>query len=318
MRNEFSSGIIVYKHFPEGLKFLFLIKRDGNLDMPKGHIEKGESEIVAAMRETREECNAIPAIVPFFKKQTRYFFYNSKGKVQKHLTMFLGESKDDKIRISHEHKGYVWLNMIGALKRSKYKATRAFISDAHEYVQKLEQMNKINSDYSNLPSNSRKWDLSRNFVPGEGPLNAKVVLLGQAPGQKEDAAARPFIGRSGMLLDKMLNNAKLKRSKLYITSTVQFFPPKNRVPTDEEIELCKPFLKRQLDLINPKYVVLMGLVATKTMLDINAIDPNHSKTFERYGRKYFVTFHPAAALRFQRIEILMQRDFINFKRILGR
>ena len=318
MKNEYSSGILVYRYFSSEEKFLFLVTDSGRLDFPKGHIEKGESEISAAFRETKEECNTVPNLVPFFKEKTSYFFYANGGKIHKYLTMFLGESKNDTIKVSHEHKSYVWLSPKEALDKLNYKSAKELVTQAHEYLQRLKGMKRINSEYASLPSKSRTWDLSRTYVPGEGPLNAKAVLLGQAPGQKENIERRPFVGRSGMLLSKVLKNAKLKRDELYILSTVQFFPPKNRIPTDKEIELCKPFLIRQLELIKPKYVVLMGLVATKTMLNMGAIAPNHSKLFGKDGRKYFVTFHPAAALRFHSIEVLMQHDFENFNRLLSK
>src|SRR5271154_3141943 len=106
-------------------------------------------------------------------------------------------------------------------------------------------MKKLNSKYKRLPALIKGWSLSRRFVPGEGPLTAKVMLIGQAPGRTEDELLRPFIGTSGKFLDTLIGMAGLERKSVYICSVVQYFPPKNRIPTDEEIEACNGFLLRQ-------------------------------------------------------------------------
>jgi uracil-DNA glycosylase family 4 len=183
-------------------------------------------------------------------------------------------------------------------------------------VNKKAEMEKLNLEYSMLPAKSREWKLSRNFVKGEGPLNAKVMVIGQAPGRNEDIQKRPFIGTSGKFLDKLINLAGLDRKAIYICSVVQFFPPETRVPTKEEIELCKRFLFRQIDILNPRLVILLGSVACRTVLGVEKVSQERGKIIKRHRRNYFISMHPAAAVRIRTKMPLMEGDFKNLKRIL--
>ncbi len=99
------------------------------------------------------------------------------------------------------------------------------------------EIRKLNLEYSRLPR-GRNWKLSERFVPGEEPLDAEVMIIGQAPGRNEDIQKRPFIGASGKFLDRLIRLAGLDRKLIYVCSVVQFFPPKNRVPTEfkQEVE----------------------------------------------------------------------------------
>ena len=189
---------------------------------------------------------------------------------------------------------------------------KVLLSAVNDYIQRYEAMEQLNKEYRKL-SDLKGWNLSKRFVPGEGPLNAKIMLIGQAPGNEEDKQQRPFVGRSGKLLDEILKKNKIKRSELYITSTVQFFPPANRAPTAKEIELCKPFLEKQIEIIKPKFIILLGSVASKATLGIENIDENHGKAVKKEGITYFITYHPAAALRFQEIKKRMYEDFEKFR-----
>lgn len=110
-----------------------------------------------------------------------------------------------------------------------------------------------------------------NVVFGEGNANtAKIVLIGEAPGEIEDETGRPFVGRSGQLLDEFLANAGISREEdLYITSTVKCRPPENRVPTDVEKEACRKFLNAQIDIIKPRVIVLCGATALKSFMELD-------------------------------------------------
>ncbi|MEM3177928.1 MAG: uracil-DNA glycosylase family protein [Candidatus Micrarchaeaceae archaeon] len=308
MKFEYSAGIFVYK--TEGGKrfFLFLKRDDGRLDIPKGHIEKGETAHDAAMRETKEEAGIEPEVKPFFKRVYKYFFREGKVGVLKTLTVFLGEVKpDSKIRISKEHIGYEWLDYDSAMIKASFKDTRELVKAADEYASRLAAMDALNAEYEKL-SLAKGWQLSKKFVKGEGPLDAKIMVIGQAPGVQEDAQQRPFVGRSGQLLDSMLRKVGIKREKVYITSVVQFFPPGNRQPTDTEVRACLPFLERQIAIIKPKYILLLGSVAGKAMLGIGSVNENHGKIFEKDGAKLMLTFHPAAVLRLKKLEPAMLSD----------
>lgn len=137
-------------------------------------------------------------------------------------------------------------------------------------------------------------------VPGEGPLNAKIFFIGQAPGANEDKIGRPFIGRAGKYLTMMIESIGLKRDEVFITSSVKHFPPKNRPPTEQEIHACRPYLLRQLKLVNPQIVVLLGRTAECIRPHITA--PH-----------IFSTVHPSAAMRFAKMAERMKADFERLK-----
>lgn len=148
-----------------------------------------------------------------------------------------------------------------------------------------------------------------NAVPGEGSYDAKLFFIGEAPGAKEDESGRPFVGRSGDLLTQMIESIGLTRDEVFITSVLKSRPPNNRTPVPSEIETCRPYLERQIDLIRPRIVVLLGGVAIASMVGPWSVSESHGKFFEAKGRTYFMTYHPAAALRFPKIKVSMTEDF---------
>ena len=107
---------------------------------------------------------------------------------------------------------------------------------------------------------------SNNLVVSDGSLDAKVMFIGEAPGKKEDIQGLPFVGRAGQLLNKMLAAINLKREDVYITNVVNWRPPDNRTPTDDEILEFLPFLQEQIDLVSPDFIFLLGGVAAKAIL----------------------------------------------------
>jgi DNA polymerase len=152
--------------------------------------------------------------------------------------------------------------------------------------------------------NSRK-----NAVPGEGPVDAKVMLVGEAPGAKEDELGRPFVGRSGVLLIEMLKGIGLSREEVFITSVLKSRPPKNRTPKRDEVQACIPYLFRQIELINPEFIVLLGGVAVSSVIGPWKLAEAHGRFYEGNGRTFFITYHPAAALRFPKTKGKMLEDF---------
>ena len=119
-------------------------------------------------------------------------------------------------------------------------------------------------DLKNHQSSLQKT--AKNLVVYDGSLNAKVMLIGEAPGRDEDEQGIPFVGRAGQLLNKMLLAIKLQREDVYITNVVNWRPPDNRTPTDDEILEYLPFLQRQIDIVQPKFIFLLGGVAAKAIL----------------------------------------------------
>lgn len=132
-------------------------------------------------------------------------------------------------------------------------------------------------------------------VPGEGPADAKIMLIGQGPGRTEDRTGRPFCGITGVYLDAVLRENSLERSKIFITSIEKFKTPGNRKPSNKEIAACLPLFLQQLELIRPKIVVLMGEVAIKN-------------TPKLEGITYVETCHPSAAKRFPKMRKKFERD----------
>lgn len=164
-------------------------------------------------------------------------------------------------------------------------------------------------------------DLHRNrqhAVPGEGPITAAMMLVGEAPGAQEDATGRPFCGPAGEALDEALDSAGLDRSQLYITSTVKCRPPDNRDPRRGEARVCcSTWLEKQVKYVSPDLVMLLGKVPMKAVLGVDeTLRDVHGDVRRRGGRHYMLSYHPAAALRFPEAARRSRDDFIRAKRFL--
>lgn len=137
-----------------------------------------------------------------------------------------------------------------------------------------------------------------HVVVGEGDPGARVLFVGEGPGREEDATGRPFIGRSGQLLERMLNAIGLKREQVYITSVVKCRPPNNRTPAEEEAQACLPYLRAQFALIRPAIIVCLGGTAAKYLYDPQArVTRDRGKWLYKKGVWMLLTYHPAALLR---------------------
>ena len=309
MRFEYSAGAFVYRKRASGIELL-LLKRKGSeaYDLPKGHIEKGENAVQAAVREIKEETGIDATFLPYFQTSTHYIFARKKEKISKSVKFFISRAESSRVKISNEHKGYTWCNINKAGALLKYKDLLDILPQVRDYIERYEAMQKLNDEYMRLPITVNAWELSKNFVPGEGPLKPDIMLIGQAPGANEDIQRRPFIGRSGQLLDRLLKETRIGRENVYITSVVQFFPFKNREPSKEEIALCKPFIERQISIIKPRYIVLLGRIAAKAILGEESVSENRGRIISMDGIKYMITLHPSAVLRFPKNEHLLKED----------
>lgn len=177
----------------------------------------------------------------------------------------------------------------------------------------MDSLSKINKEVRNCKKCSL-YKKAENPVPGEGPKNAKLFFIGVAPGKQEDLTGKPFVGRAGKFLDKLLKQNKIERKKIFITSVVKHFPPENRAPKSNEIKACLPYLQRQIKIINPKLIILLGNIATKSILN-KKLKPG---TFTKINnRKYFITYHPAAGMRFPKIKTTMKKNFKTLKKLLN-
>lgn len=146
-------------------------------------------------------------------------------------------------------------------------------------------------------------------VPGEGNINADLFFIGEAPGRKEDLTGRPFVGRSGRFLNDVLRKFGIERDEVFITSVLKSRPPKNRSIRKSWVKACLPYLTRQIDIIKPKIVVLLGGLALKALLGFDRVSEVHGRIFLEDGVKFIPTFHPASALRFPKIRALFIEDF---------
>ena len=166
-------------------------------------------------------------------------------------------------------------------------------------INKLEELKKELEENKDLPLRES------NLVFGEGNIDSKVVFIGEAPGFLEDQQRRPFVGRSGQLLNHLIENIGWKREEVYITNIVKRRPPENRDPLPNEIESYKPYLTRQIEIINPILIVTLGRFSMNYFLPMAKISRDQGKVFkwgkwdEKGGKGRFVApvFHPAAALR---------------------
>lgn len=194
----------------------------------------------------------------------------------------------------------------GVVKNAKdicLKATT--LSELKDFLNKFEGCNLKNT--------------AANTVFGEGSESAKIMLIGEAPGADEDRIGKPFVGRCGKLLDKMFDAIQINRNDCYITNVLPWRPPGNRTPTDEEIAICLPFLKRQIDLIKPDFILLLGGIALKTVMDSNeSISRTRGKwleytTDENKIINVLATYHPSYLLRSTAQKSKVWSDLIRLK-----
>jgi uracil-DNA glycosylase len=148
----------------------------------------------------------------------------------------------------------------------------------------------------------------KNAVPGDGQTSAKIIFIGEAPGKNEDEKGRPFIGVAGRILDDALQKAGIERSQVFITNIVKCRPPGNRIPEDNERAACRPYLDRQISLIAPRIICVLGATAYSSILGGKSITQNRGKIIKRKGQKYLITIHPAAAIYNKNLRHALEDD----------
>lgn len=149
-----------------------------------------------------------------------------------------------------------------------------------------------------------------NKVPGQGNLDAKIMLIGEAPGSREDKLGKPFVGAAGTLLNSLLEEINLNKEEVYITNILKCRPPKNRNPRKKEIENCIGFLEKEIEIVNPKIIMTLGSVASKVLIRPNfLITQERGEVYKIQNRIILPTFHPAAILRDPTKEALIKADF---------
>lgn len=157
-----------------------------------------------------------------------------------------------------------------------------------------------------------------NAVPGEGPLNAEVLLIGEAPGMNEDKQGRPFVGQAGQFLEELLAAAGLKRQEVYICNVLKCRPPANRDPAPDEIAACGDYLDEQIEMVDPLVVVTLGRFSMAKWFSGQTISRIHGTVKEADGRFVVPMFHPAAALHQQNLRPTILNDFRMVPAVLER
>ena len=195
-------------------------------------------------------------------------------------------------------------------------------------VGKIEKVDKKLDNLKKLISDVKGCELKKNannLVFSDGNNKSKIMIVGEGPGANEDKEAKPFVGRAGQLLDKMLQAINLSRKNVYITNVVNYRPPENRKPTEKEIARYLPFLNKHIEIISPKIILLLGSTALRAVLGDNVvISKARGKWYEKKinGRIIHIlpTFHPAFLMRqpdqkkFSWIDLkMLKRKTINLK-----
>jgi DNA polymerase len=170
------------------------------------------------------------------------------------------------------------------------------------------------SDLTNLYDQIRactRCPLSRSrtrAVPGEGPENANLMFIGEAPGFHEDKTGRPFVGAAGKFLEELLASIELTRQQVYIANVIKCRPPGNREPTPIEIKACEAYLDRQIELIQPAMVITLGRFSMARYFPGDKISSIHGKPRKLEGVLYYPMYHPAAALHQPSLRAIVEQD----------
>lgn len=194
-------------------------------------------------------------------------------------------------------------------KNKRQKEVKEVSEDQNKHKQIIDLINKIRS------CNKCELSLKRtNVVAGSGPIDTKVMIIGEAPGEQEDLQGLPFVGKAGQLLTKLLELSGIQREKIYITNCVKCRPPNNRIPYINEMIACSEYLKKQIYLIEPKLIISLGATSIQFLLNKKVSITKVRGTLintQVFGKNILVfpTFHPSFLLRDNRNIPLAQQDF---------
>jgi uracil-DNA glycosylase len=164
-----------------------------------------------------------------------------------------------------------------------------------------------------------KCELSKtrnNSVPGKGNFKSDVIFVGEAPGKNEDMKGEPFIGIAGKKLSIALENAGITRDDVYITNIVKCRPPKNRVPTTNERNTCQNYLKKEIEIIKPKIICILGNTAFNSLLGGKEIIKFRGKIVRKNNQLYFLTIHPAATIYNQKLINVLKKDIKKLLKVI--
>ena len=156
-----------------------------------------------------------------------------------------------------------------------------------------------------------------NAVPGEGAEDADIMFIGEAPGWHEDQQGRPFVGPAGQFLEQLLTSIGLKREQVYITNVIKTRPTSNRDPLPVEIQNCRPYLDRQIEIIKPRIIVTLGRYSMAMFFPGKSISKIHGTALKRDNIIYYAMYHPAAALHQQSLRKTIEEDMRKIPSLLA-
>lgn len=192
---------------------------------------------------------------------------------------------------------------------------------------KFDELKKIRDEVVALTSSPLYEDrVKNNYLPviGEGDHDAGIMFIGEAPGENEAKTGKPFCGRAGKILDKLLESVGIDRKNVYVTNIVKDRPPGNRDPLPDEISTYAPFLDRQIDIIKPKVIATLGRFSMQYVMnryglerEIVPISSLHGKVFETDKFKFVPLYHPAAAIYNQELLKTLEQDFKVLSKVLA-
>ena len=164
----------------------------------------------------------------------------------------------------------------------------------------------------------RLWESRFFAVPGEGSHRAKIMLVGEGPGSQEDKNGLPFVGKAGQILNDLLLSIDLRRKDIFITNIVKCHPPKNRNPKPDEIEICTSnYLLNQIDLINPRIIVALGLIPSQFFFsEIKRMKDVHGQLRQKKNKSFLLLYHPIMAIYRPGLIPIMKADFIKIKKLM--
>jgi uracil-DNA glycosylase len=151
----------------------------------------------------------------------------------------------------------------------------------------------------------------KNVVAGEGPTSPDIMFIGEAPGRREDSVGKPFIGSAGRILDAALSKAGIDRSGVFITNVVKCRPPNNRRPTSQERLACRGHLERQMLILSPKIICILGSTAYHSLLGGKSIIADRGKVVKRDGVRFFLTVHPASVIYNKSLLTDLENDMLS-------
>ena len=164
--------------------------------------------------------------------------------------------------------------------------------------------------------NCRLAETRNKVVPGEGPEDASLFFIGEAPGWNEDQQGRPFVGQAGAFLEHLLSLINLKRDQVYIANVIKCRPPQNRDPLPLEIQSCKKWLDLQIEIVKPKMIITLGRYSLARYFPGESIGKTHGKARVQDGIIYYPMYHPAAALHQNKLRKTIETDMLEIPGLL--